>query len=89
MERLSSRKSKVATTRTHESACTYSDFSTCNGVYRQRLALLHIQRSSSHVANDITEDISRVDYAAGSLDLFPKSPEQFHLRQHSLTLSMM
>ena len=49
-------------------------------VHRQRLALLHIQSCLPHVANNITEGISRVDYAAGSLDLFSESPDQFHLR---------
>ena len=59
-------------------------FSVLAMVHRQRLALLHIQSSSPHVANNIAEGISRLDYAAGSLGLFSKLPEQFHLRQQSL-----
>ena len=38
------------------------------------------------VANDIEEGISKVDYAAESLELFYKSPEQFHLRQQPLLM---
>ena len=55
-------------------------------VHQQRLALLHIQSSSPYVANDIAEGINRVDYTAGSLGLFAKLPEQFHLRQQPLLM---
>ena len=84
MERAYSRESKVVTLVGWEGP--YLDsvhntvFSVLAMVHRQRLGLLHIQRSSPHVENDITEGISRIDYVAGSLDLFPKSQEQFHLR---------
>ena len=87
MERLKSRESKVVTTRYLPKVAYNTVFSVLAMVHRQRLGLLHIQRSSPHVGNDIREGIGRMDYVAGSLDLFRKSPEQFHLR-HSLS-SMM
>ena len=88
MERLNSRGFSVATTCGFKGP--YLDsvhstvFSVLAMVHRQRLALLHIQSSSPNVANNIAEGISRVDHAAGSLDLFSKLPEQCHLRQLSL-----